>query len=140
MLMPGQEIFVALIALSVLPAAWLVTEFYPHRWPRIAFGVTAIVGNMALVWVGAEIVNRLTYNAWYGGSARELIVETARGLDEGRQEQVLSVYRRLEEDYAPTYENRAHFDELTAAAARELRSQRTKAGEPNAAGPEDVVP
>ncbi len=56
------------------------------------------------------------YNAWYGSASKDLIDTTITQIEDGNIDHVMSVLRRLNLDYHPTYENRANYDELVKEA------------------------
>ena len=74
-------------------------------------GVAYLVGDLS----------RWNYNAWYGGASKELIDTTVAQIEDGNIDRVMSVLRRLKLDYRPTYENRAHYDELINEAVSQMR-------------------
>lgn len=77
------------------------------------FGVAFIVGNML----------RFNYNSSYGGATKDLVDTTIAQIEDGRLDRVISVLRRLKLDYKPTYENRAHYDDLVRDAVEQMRGQ-----------------
>ena len=64
--------------------------------------------------------SRWEYNAWYGGASRNLVKTTVTQIEDGNINRVMSVLRRLNLDYQPTYENRAHYDELVNDAVSQM--------------------
>ncbi len=75
-------------------------------------GVACLVGYLS----------RFNYNAWYGGASKDLIDTTITQLEDGKIDRVMSVLRRLNLDYQPTYENRAHYDELVNEAVSQMKA------------------
>jgi len=73
-------------------------------------GVAYIVGHLS----------QLNYNAWYGGASKELVDTTITQIEDGNIDRVMSVLRRLNLDYQPTYENRAHYNELVYEAVAQM--------------------
>jgi hypothetical protein len=74
-------------------------------------GVAYLVGDLS----------RWNYNTWYGGASQELIDATVTQIEDGKIDRVMSILRRLKLDYRPTYENRAHYDELINEAVSQMR-------------------
>ena len=75
-----------------------------------AIGVAYLVGHLA----------RWNYNAWYGGASKDLVETTVTHIEDGKIDRVMSLLRRLNLDYQPTYENRAHYDELVNDAVSQM--------------------
>ena len=94
-----------------LPIAWIASEFQDRRWLRIATGCAAIAASF-LVAAGVGTLQHLTANAWYGGASKNLIDTTIDELEQGDSERLLQELKVLQDQFRPTYENRARYDEL----------------------------
>jgi hypothetical protein len=60
-------------------------------------------------------------NIWFGAASKDLVDTTIAELEAGNQEHVLAALKCLQAKYAPTYENRARYDELTAEPVADMR-------------------
>ena len=100
-----------LILTIVLPIAWIASEFQNHRWLRVLLGCAAIAMSF-LVAYGVGSLEHLNANAWYGGASQNLIETTVEELEKGNTEQVIEELKLLQEQFHPTYENRARYDKL----------------------------
>ena len=109
-----------LLVVIALPILWCASEFSRYRLLRITLGIAAIASSIGVAYIAGQIV-RLNYNAWYGHASKELVNTTIAEIEDGNIEGVLDVLRRLNLDYQPTYENRAHYDELVNAAVAEMK-------------------
>jgi hypothetical protein len=116
----APQAFLVLLIVVALPIAWLGSEFGRRRPIRIALGVAAIASTMGVAYLVGDL-SRWNYNAWYGGASKELIDTTVAQIEDGNIDRVMSVLRRLKLDYRPTYENRAHYDELINEAVSQMR-------------------
>jgi hypothetical protein len=116
----APQAFLVLLIVVALPIAWLASEFGRRRPIRIALGVAAIASTMGVAYIVGDL-SRWNYNAWYGGASKELIDTTVTQIEDGNIDRVMSVLRRLKLDYRPTYENRAHYDELINEAVSKMR-------------------
>ena len=106
-----------------LPIGWLVSEFRGGRVLRIGLGVLALGFCSFCIWTLVSITKTFNYNAWYGGATGDLISTSVREIDEGHFDRVLVVWRSLDRQYHPTYENRAHYRELVEEATRRMRGE-----------------
>ena len=105
------------IALSI---AWFASEFGKCRPLRIILGIAAIASAMGVAYLVGHLA-RWNYNAWYGGASKDLVETTVTQIEDGNIKRVMTVLRRLNLDYQPTYENRAHYDELLNAAVSQMK-------------------
>jgi hypothetical protein len=113
--------FLLISIIIAMPIAWLVSEFQERRWLRITLGVLAI-GVMAICsWALTGILITFNYNAWYGGATHNLIRTSLLQIEDGHLDRVLKLWRALDEQYQPSYENRARYDELVEGATGRMR-------------------
>jgi hypothetical protein len=111
-----------LIAIIIaLPIAWLASEFRGSRTLRITVGILAIGVTATSIWALSSVLTRFNYNAWYGGATGNLISTSLKQIEDGHLDRVLKVWRGLDQQYHPTYENRAHYDELVEQATARMR-------------------
>jgi hypothetical protein len=106
--------------------AWLVSEFQERRWLRIASGTLAILLALGVA-AFVEGLERLNSNAWFGHATKKLIDAEVTELEAGNKDRVLRSLKELQEQYAPTYENRARYDLLVEETLKKMRSQEGKA-------------
>ena len=83
-------------------------------------GISAIASVMGVAYLVGHLT-RWNYNAWYGGASKALIETAVTEIEDGNIDRVMTVLRRLDLDYQPTYENRAHYDELIAEAVVQMQ-------------------
>jgi len=105
----GPHVILTLVV--VLPVAWLLSEFQPHRWLRIATGLGAIAMSFGVAAVFGSF-ERFNSNAWYGEASWNLIGTTIEEIESGETERLVRELKTLQEQFVPTYENRARYDEL----------------------------
>jgi hypothetical protein len=110
---------IVLLIVVALPFAWFAAEFGERRSLRIGLGIAAIVSTMGVAYVLGEL-SRWNYDAWYGAASKSLVDTTVQEIEDGNVDRVVSVLRRLNLDYRPTYENRTHYDELVEAAVLQM--------------------
>jgi len=113
--------FLLLAVIIALPIAWLVSEFRGSRPLRIVLGVLAVTVTTFCVSALSTTLTGFNYNAWYGGATKDLIDASLVQIEDGHQDRVLKVWRGLNAQYQPTYENRAGYLELAADATARIR-------------------
>jgi hypothetical protein len=113
--------FLLIAIIVALPIAWLASEFRGSRALRIGLGILAIGVMAACIWALSGVLTRFNYNAWYGGATGDLISASVHQIEDGHLDRVLKVWRGLDQQYRPTYENRAHYNELVREATARMR-------------------
>lgn len=102
-----------------LPIAWLISEFYPYRYLRIALGIAAISSSIVVAMIVGSLAH-FDANSWYGGASKDLIDASIAELEKGNSEALLKELKVLQSDFQPTYENRARYDELVREFVQRL--------------------
>lgn len=111
-----------LVAIIVaLPIAWLASEFRGSRTLRITLGILSMGVMATCIWALSTLLIRFNYNAWYGGATGDLIRTSLLQIEDGQLDRVLTVWRGLDQQYQPTYENRAQYQTLVEEATRRMR-------------------
>lgn len=114
--------WLALIAVVLLPMAWLTSEFRSGPGVRITLGLASIACSFGVAFIAAQLV-RLNYNAWYGTASERLIQAVIAETEARRTDHVLQILKRLDEEFGPTYENKGHYDELVQKTVDDLNSE-----------------
>ena len=103
------------------------TAYAQKRSFRIVLALAAF-GWACLMFVAASWAETLNYNAWYSSAASKMLDAFVGGIEQGRQEAVLTEMRRMTNELEVTYEHRGNFKELAERAAASLT---TTNAEPN---------
>jgi len=131
--MGAIPLLLLLVIVVGLPVAWFVAEFRGGAGLRRLLGVLAILSACGVAFIVGQL-NRLSYNAWYGAASKSLIDASIERLQQGDTDAVLSEWRKLQGRFKPTYEHRAHYDELVKETVRGLGESREVPRQPAAAG------
>ncbi len=119
------SLLLILALLIAVPIAWLVTEFKCEKGVRICLGLLSIGIISGVMLVANNLGKTFNYNSLYGFATRNLIRTSIHEIEDGNLEQVLNVWRGLDQQYHPTYENRANYSELVEQAVRQMRDEAT---------------
>ena len=112
--------YLFLFLLVASPIAWLVAEFKWSAGVRIIFGFLSLV-LVALCTDGlVGVTTKFNFDIWYGENTKSLIDESVRQLEAGNTNQVLKAFKKLQNDFQPTYENRAKYNLLVSNAVTEM--------------------
>ena len=120
-----NAILVLLVVL--LPVAWLVTEFRWGKKVRVALGIASLLATLTVAVIVGSF-QRLNYNAWYGDATARLVAKTLDGLEAGERDRVVRMLRQLQTQFEPTYEHRAHYDELVNAVLKSYQEPISSTG------------
>jgi hypothetical protein len=103
-----------------VPIGWLISEFRAKEPLRIALGVSAIAATTFFVSSLVCFFTHMNYNQEFGYATKDLIETSLNQIDVGHLDRVLKVWRGLNQQYDPTYENHhpAYSDLVTEATAR----------------------
>jgi hypothetical protein len=113
--------YLFLFLLFVLPIAWLIAEFKFNRAARICLGLTSFV------WIGmcvaglVGVTTKFQFDIWYGENTKSLIDESIHQLEAGNTNQVLKTFKQLQEQFKPTYENKAEYNILVSNAVSSMK-------------------
>ena len=113
-------LIVCLTVASLL--AWFASEFQDRRWIRLVAGLAALSMSF-LIATGVGALEHLTANAWYGEASKRLVDTTVEELERGETERLLAELKILQQQFQPTYENRARYDELVETFVSRVRSE-----------------
>ena len=117
-----MELIGIILLLIGFPTVWLVSEFRGNRPQRVTLGLTCILGSFGIAWFVGSL-QQLNYNAWYGGSTGRFIATSIEEIEDGNLDQVLKVWRGLDRQFYPTYENRARYDVLVEQAVDRMTGE-----------------
>lgn len=107
------------VVLAICPLLWLISEFQSRVWLRILLGVGGMVGVFVVTSL-LTMSERFETNSYFSFTSKELIESTIAGLKNGESERVLNGLEALNESYAPTYENKANYQELVRNYSKRL--------------------
>ena len=113
-----------LAAVVLTPIIWLACEFQNRVWLRIVTGIAA----MAAVFMVSQLylaVKGFDSNSYFGTANQKFIRSTISGLKNGNSESVLKELQSFSNNYEPTYETRANYEELVEAYSKNLKDQRS---------------
>lgn len=125
-----HPIVIVVLFFAVLAAFIAGTAFAQKKSVRIVSALAAF-GWACLMFVAASWAESLNYNAWYSSAASKMLDACISGIEQGRQEAVLTEMRRMTNELEVTYEHRGNFKELAERVAVTLT---TTNAEPGAAG------
>jgi hypothetical protein len=101
----APQAYLILLIVIGLPIAWLASEFGTYRGLRVALGLAAVASAMGVAYIVGHL-SHFNYNAWYGGASKDLVDTMISEVEDGNIDRVMSVLRRLDLDYQPTYDFR----------------------------------
>lgn len=118
---PMFIIILFFLVLAVFIAGTALAQRKSVRWLSAA----ATFGWACFIFMAASWVERLNYNAWYSNATFKLLEACIGGMEQGRQNAVLSEMRRMTNELEVTYERKGNFKTLAENAAERLTSSHT---------------
>lgn len=118
MLIAHNSVFVVVC----VPVGWLFAEFRGSRAVRIVLGLLIILCGLGVVVIFSALT-QFEYNAWYGSATKSLIDTTVRQIEDGKLDRVMTVLCSLNQQFRPTYENRANYQRLVEDATARMRGE-----------------
>lgn len=115
-------VYLVIVLTVVVPIGWFASEFQERRWLRIALGTFAILLSFGVALLIGATFERFNSNAWFGAATGNLLQATVAELEAGRHENALRSLKQLQQEYRPTYENRARYDVLVEQAVARMRT------------------
>jgi hypothetical protein len=106
-----------------VPIAWVVSESRGGRRLRNTMRILASIVMAAWIWGLSSWLTSINNNAWYGNATRDLIRTSIQQIEDGRLDRVLKIWRGLDQQYRPNYENRGRYDELVKEATARMRGE-----------------
>jgi hypothetical protein len=113
--------FLLIAIIICLPIAWLLSEFHDNRTLRITLGILALGVMSTCIWALSSMLIQFNYNAWYGGATGKLLSTSLKQIEDGHFDRVLKIWRGLNQQFHPTYENRARYKDLVEEATQRMR-------------------
>ena len=89
-------------------------------------GVLAKGGYFIAIGVGTLL--RLNYNANYGAVSFDLIEMVVANIERGNEEELLRELKQLKDNFHPTYEDTANYDELVRDFVDRMKTRDSKGG------------
>lgn len=119
-----MQAIIPTIIVSIAVIIWYVILKADNK-PLKYLGLTVILLAVpVIVGITYGHLQRLNYNAWYGTQTKDLLEVTIEKLEKGETEQVIQELKTLKENYKPTYENKANYDELVKETIEKLKEER----------------
>ncbi len=113
--------FVVVLLVMTLPLLDIVGEAKRLRYLRVGAVVLLLPICVFVAWA-VGMLQQFNYNARYGFASQELIAVTVQQLEAGNADHVLECLKALDEQFSPTYENRANYDNLVEVTVRALEA------------------
>jgi hypothetical protein len=115
-----MEYLIAILSLVAI-ILWLAAEFRPSRWPRIGFGLAALVGVGIITHLASSIIPRYESD-FHRVGLRELGDLAARG-DFARVQQALVAYNETAGRHGSTYIAAMKLSQVAHANADQSKQQ-----------------
>ncbi|MEZ5383897.1 MAG: hypothetical protein R3F13_00125 [Prosthecobacter sp.] len=110
-----MQIAILLIITATLPIAWFIAEFRASVAVRRTLGVVTILWSFGVAALVGGLQN-FNANVYFTTASKELLEASVQQLRAGKTEAVLRELSRANEEFSPTYENRARYKQIVQQA------------------------
>ena len=115
-----MQIIILLIITATLPIAWLIAEFRASVAVRRTLGVITILWSFGVAVVVGTLQN-YNANSYFTAASKDLLEASLQHLRAGKTELVLREWARANDEFSPTYENRARYKQIVEQAIEGMK-------------------
>lgn len=115
-----MQIIILLIITATLPIAWLIAEFRASVAVRRTLGVTTILWSFGVAAMVGTLQN-FNANSYFTAATKDLLETSVQHLRAGKTEAVLREWARANDEFSPTYENRARYKQIVEQAIEGMK-------------------
>ena len=115
-----MRIILLLTITAALPIGWLIAEFKARPSIRRALGIVTILWSFGVaLLVGA--LRDFNANVYFTGASKDLLTASVEQLKAGKTQPVIQAWSHADEQFQPTYENRARYRQIVDQAIEEMK-------------------
>ena len=112
---------IAILIITVtLTIAWLVAEFRAGATIRRTLGVVTILWSFSIAYL-TGILRDFNSTVYFTKASKELLETSIGQLRAGKTDAVLRELARANDEFSPTYENRARYREIVEQAIEGMK-------------------
>jgi len=115
-----MQIAILLIITATLPIAWLIAEFSASAVVRRTLGVVTILWSFGVAALVGGLQN-FNANVYFTTASKELLEASVQQLRAGKTEAVIRELSRANDEFSPTYENRARYKQIVEQAIEGMK-------------------
>ena len=115
-----MQIAILLLITVTLPIVWFIAEFRAGVSVRRTLGVVTIVWSFGVAALAGSIQN-FNANVYFTTATKDLLESSVQQLRAGKTEAVLREWARADDEFRPTYENRARYKQIVEQAIEGMK-------------------
>jgi hypothetical protein len=115
-----MRIVLLLCITAALPIAWFIADFKTRPSIRRTLGITAILWSFGV----ASFVGLFQYfdaNVYFAVATKDLLTSSVEQLKAGKTAAVIRELSRADDQFDPTYENRARYRQIVDQAIEGMK-------------------
>ncbi len=113
-------LFILLAITVILPIAWLVAEFNGRPGVRRTLGLLALLWSFGVAALVGSLGN-FNANIYFTDATKDLLDASVGALKTGKTDVVIREWTRANEEFHPTYENRARYRQIVDQAIEGMK-------------------
>jgi len=115
-----MRIILLLFITAALPIAWLVADFKAPPIIRRILGIVTILWSFGVASL-VGILQVFDANIYFTGATKDLLTNSVQALKAGKTETVIREWVRADDQFHPTYENRAAYQQIVDGAIEGMK-------------------
>ncbi len=110
-----------LIAAILLPIGWLLADIWGSPLVRRGLGVIAILMTSTVAYLFGSIIEHFNSTADFSHASKDLLECSVQQMQAGKSNVVQREWKRMIEEYQPSYENRGRYREVVDEAIERMK-------------------
>jgi hypothetical protein len=106
-----MRIILLFIITAALPIAWLVAEYKARPEVRRILGIVTILWSFGVASL-VGLLQNFNANVYFTQATKDLLSSSVVHLKAGKTEAVIREWTRANDEFQPTYENRARYRQI----------------------------
>ena len=115
-----MRIILLLSITAALPIAWLVAEFKAQPNIRRALGIVTLLWSFGVASL-VGLLQGFDENVYFTGATKDLLTVSLEQLKAGKTQAVIREWSQADDEFYPTYENRARYREIVDHAIEGMK-------------------
>jgi hypothetical protein len=110
-----------MIATILLPVGWLTADIWGSPLARRCFGVIALLVLPTVAFLFGSMIEHFNSTAEFSFASKDLLECSLQQMQAGRNDVVQREWKRMIEEYQPSYENRGRYREVVEEAIERMK-------------------
>lgn len=110
-----------LLATILLPIGWLLADIWGSPLMRRGLGVIAILMSSTVAFLFGSIIEHFNSTTYFSSASKDLLECSVQQMQAGKSDVVQREWKRMIEEYQPSYENRGRYREVIEESIERMK-------------------